>query len=143
MYSRFFLFSRNCFLITNKTIKFPSSKILFKSRAQLSSCRKMSTNAIIESSFPNASLVPKAETGVTNFLQKYPEFNGKDVTIAIFDSGVDPKGSGLEVSSFLWLGTQKCLRFFVSLFLSISYLPKKFCHVIKFILLCRRFVMEL
>lgn len=55
------------------------------------------TNAIIDSGFPSASLIPRYETGVVNFLQKYPEFNGKDVTIAIFDSGVDPKGSGLEV----------------------------------------------
>lgn len=48
--------------------------------------------------FPSESLVPKSETGVLNFLKKYPKFNGEGVTIAIFDSGVDPKASGLEVS---------------------------------------------
>lgn len=52
----------------------------------------------INCKFPNESLVPKAETGVVNFLNKYPAYNGKNVTIAIFDSGVDPKASGLQVS---------------------------------------------
>ncbi|EDW08466.2 tripeptidyl-peptidase 2 [Drosophila mojavensis] len=53
-------------------------------------------SGIVESSFPTAALVPKAETGVLNFLQKYPEYDGRDVTIAIFDSGVDPRATGLE-----------------------------------------------
>lgn len=47
--------------------------------------------------FPSGSLVPKAETGVLSFLKKYPEYNGDGVTIAIFDSGVDPKAAGLQV----------------------------------------------
>ncbi|EDW32157.1 GL10584 [Drosophila persimilis] len=55
----------------------------------------MATSGIVES-FPTGALVPKAETGVLNFLQKYPEYDGKDVTIAIFDSGVDPRATGLE-----------------------------------------------
>ncbi|XP_030373113.1 tripeptidyl-peptidase 2 [Scaptodrosophila lebanonensis] len=53
-------------------------------------------SGIVESAFPAGALVPKAETGVLNFLQKYPEFDGRDVTIAVFDSGVDPRASGLE-----------------------------------------------
>ena len=48
--------------------------------------------------FPVSSLKPKAETGVTNFLAKYPKFNGTGVTIAILDSGVDPNAAGLQVS---------------------------------------------
>ncbi len=33
--------------------------------------------------YPTISLKPKAETGVLNFLQKYPQYNGENVTIAI------------------------------------------------------------
>jgi tripeptidyl-peptidase II len=47
--------------------------------------------------YPISSLKPKQETNVTNFLAKYPKYNGSDVTIAILDSGVDPRASGLQV----------------------------------------------
>lgn len=47
--------------------------------------------------YPVGSLKPKAETGVLSFLAKYPNFNGSDVTIAILDSGVDPRAAGLQV----------------------------------------------
>ncbi|XP_073847292.1 tripeptidyl-peptidase 2-like [Musca autumnalis] len=53
-------------------------------------------SGVVETPFPTAALVPKAETNVLNFLQKYPEYDGRDVTIAIFDSGVDPRATGLE-----------------------------------------------
>ncbi|CAG9800674.1 unnamed protein product [Chironomus riparius] len=46
--------------------------------------------------YPICALKPKAETNVLNFLQKYPEFNGKDTIIAVLDSGVDPLASGLQ-----------------------------------------------
>ncbi|XP_050538045.1 tripeptidyl-peptidase 2 [Daktulosphaira vitifoliae] len=49
--------------------------------------------------FPTLSLVPKKETGVTNFLIKNPIYDGRNVTIAIFDSGVDPGAPGLKVTS--------------------------------------------
>lgn len=52
--------------------------------------------------YPIGALKPKAETKVLSFLAKYPEFNGNGVVIAILDSGVDPKSSGLQVKTFLY-----------------------------------------
>lgn len=45
-------------------------------------------NMDIFDSFPKNSLKPKNETNSLNFLKKYPNFNGENVTIAILDSGV-------------------------------------------------------
>lgn len=51
----------------------------------------------IDKKFPINALVPKNETGVLNFLAKHPEYDGKGVTIAIFDSGCDSQANGLRV----------------------------------------------
>lgn len=55
-------------------------------------------DVVVDKNFPSDCLVPKNETGVVSFLKKYPDYNGDGVTIAILDSGVDPKAVGLEVS---------------------------------------------
>ncbi|XP_053673936.1 tripeptidyl-peptidase 2 [Anopheles nili] len=52
--------------------------------------------SVVDVKFPVNSLVPKNETGALNFIRMYPEYDGRDVTIAILDSGVDPRAKGLE-----------------------------------------------
>ena len=53
--------------------------------------------SIVDVKFPVTALVPKNETGALSFIRMYPEYDGRDVTIAILDSGVDPRAKGLEV----------------------------------------------
>ncbi|KAJ8623922.1 hypothetical protein MRB53_032452 [Persea americana] len=53
---------------------------------------------LTESSFL-ASLMPKKEIGADRFIESHPEFDGRGVLIAIFDSGVDPAAAGLQVTS--------------------------------------------
>jgi tripeptidyl-peptidase-2 len=46
-----------------------------------------------------ASLMPKKEIRADCFIEAHPEYDGRGVVIAIFDSGFDPSAAGLHVTS--------------------------------------------
>ncbi|MCO5584159.1 hypothetical protein L7F22_038082 [Adiantum nelumboides] len=46
-----------------------------------------------------AGVMPKKEIGAERFLYSHPEYDGRGIIIAIFDSGVDPAAAGLQITS--------------------------------------------
>lgn len=45
------------------------------------------------------SMIPKHEIGALDFVKNYPNYDGRGVTIAIWDTGIDPTARGLQVTS--------------------------------------------
>ena len=43
--------------------------------------------------------MPREETGANRFLAEHPDYDGRGITVAIFDSGVDPAAAGLRMTS--------------------------------------------
>lgn len=46
--------------------------------------------------FPSADLVPRKETFASDFLHKYPKYDGTGVLVGILDTGIDPGASGVR-----------------------------------------------
>lgn len=51
----------------------------------------------IDTNFPVGGCLPKQPTGALQLLTKHPQYDGRQVTIAVIDTGIDPLANGLQV----------------------------------------------
>ena len=72
-----------------------------ETRLSACSCRVqvviMAEHSLVKQGFPKCVLLPKSDTGADRFLLKYPKWDGRGITIAVLDTGVDPEANGLKV----------------------------------------------
>lgn len=72
-----------------------------KERNLLSGFRYMSCSSInIDTHFPVGGCLPKQPTGALQLLAKHPQYDGRQVIIAVLDTGIDPLANGLQVCRF-------------------------------------------
>ncbi len=62
----------------------------------------------IDTHFPIGGCLPKQPTGALQLLTKHPQYDGRQVTIAIIDTGIDPLANGLQV--FIYFTKKKFLN---------------------------------
>ncbi len=56
-----------------------------------------SSSINIDTQFPVGGCLPKQPTGALQLLTKYPQYDGRQVIIAIIDTGIDPSANGFQV----------------------------------------------
>lgn len=74
----------------------------------------MNQSSDLKDTFPNVGIIPREETEASLFVDKHPQFDGRGVVIAIFDTGVDPLAPGLQVC---WHDTVLCFKCLILIFL--------------------------
>ncbi|CAF3801202.1 unnamed protein product [Adineta steineri] len=57
------------------------------------------SSVAIDTHFPIGGCLPKQPTGALQLLTKHPQYDGRQVTIAILDTGIDPLANGLQKTS--------------------------------------------
>jgi hypothetical protein len=72
-------------------------KYYYMNKPAVVATQRMETPQQKQQQFPTRHVMPKEETQAAQFVSEHPEYDGRGVVVAIFDSGVDPGADGLRV----------------------------------------------